>query len=134
MCSYNITLNDTLVEKVRPSFADDQALTLWLQQRIEELLLDFYARQEVRTRARKAILAMRQQSESNGNSELTIEEINEEIRQARQERKKTAAVFYEIALSKEGSFLVTGNQKHFPISPIVVTPAEMLQILQKDNN
>lgn len=134
MCSYNITLNDTLVEKVRPSFADDQALTLWLQQQIEELLLDFYARQEVRTHARKAILAMRQQSESNGNSELTLDEINEEIRQARQERKKTAAVFYEIALSKEGSFLVTGNQKHFPISPIVVTPAEMLQILQKDNN
>ena len=41
------------------------------------------------------------------------------------------AVFYEVALSKEGSFLVTGNQKHFPVSPIVVTPAEMLQILQK---
>lgn len=93
MCSYNIILNDTLVEKVRPSFADDQALTLWLQQKIEELLLDFYARQEVevRTRAQKAILAMRQQSENNGNSELTLEEINEEIRQARQERKKTIA-------------------------------------------
>ena len=40
------------------------------------------------------------------------------------------AVFYEVALSKEGSFLVTGNQKHFPVSPIVVTPAEMLQILK----
>lgn len=91
MCSYNITLNDNLVEKVRPSFADDQALTLWLQQKIEELLLDFYARQEVQTRAKKAILAMRQQSENNGNSELTLEEINEEIRQARQERKKTIA-------------------------------------------
>lgn len=37
-------------------------------------------------------------------------------------------VFYEIALSKEGSFLVTGNTKHFPHSPIVVTPAEMLEI------
>ena len=46
MCSYNITLNDTLVEKVRPSFADDQALTLWLQQQMEELLLDYSARQE----------------------------------------------------------------------------------------
>jgi hypothetical protein len=42
MCSYNITLNDSLVEKVRPSFPDDQALTLWLQQRMEELLLDYY--------------------------------------------------------------------------------------------
>lgn len=91
MCSYNITLNDTLVEKVRPSFADDQALTLWLQQQIEELLLDYYAQQEVRDCARRAVLAMRQQSESNGNSELTLDEINEEIRQARQERKKVIA-------------------------------------------
>lgn len=33
-------------------------------------------------------------------------------------------VFYEVALSKEGSYLVTSNVKHFPKSPIVVTPAE----------
>lgn len=38
-------------------------------------------------------------------------------------------VFYEIALSKEGAYLVTGNTKHFPITPIVVTPAELLRIL-----
>ena len=91
MCSYNITLNDTLVEKVRPSFSDDKALELWLQQQIEELLLNFYLRQEAKKRARKAIAAMRQQSESNGNSEMTLEEINAEILQARQERKSTIA-------------------------------------------
>ena len=45
MCSYNITLSDTLVEKVRPSFADDNALQLWLQQQMEEILLDYYATQ-----------------------------------------------------------------------------------------
>ena len=39
-------------------------------------------------------------------------------------------VFYEVALSKEGSFLVTGNTKHFPKEPIVVTPAEFLIILR----
>jgi len=38
-------------------------------------------------------------------------------------------VFYEVALSKEGSYLVTGNTKHFPATPIVVTPAELLKIL-----
>lgn len=38
-------------------------------------------------------------------------------------------VFYEVALSKEDAYLVTGNIKHFPKSPIVVTPIEMLQIL-----
>jgi len=41
------------------------------------------------------------------------------------------AVFYEVALSKEDSYLVTGNTKHFPKSSIVVTPAEMLEILVK---
>jgi putative PIN family toxin of toxin-antitoxin system len=35
------------------------------------------------------------------------------------------AVFYEVALSKENAYLVTGNLKHFPSTPIVVTPAEM---------
>ena len=45
MCSYNITLNDTLVEKVRPSFADDNAMQLWLQQQMEEILLDYYVAQ-----------------------------------------------------------------------------------------
>ena len=39
------------------------------------------------------------------------------------------AVFYEVALSKEDAYLVTGNIKHFPVSPIVVTPAEMVEIL-----
>lgn len=39
-------------------------------------------------------------------------------------------VFYEVALSKDGAYLVTGNTKHFPKKPIVVTPAEMLEILE----
>ena len=45
MCSYNITLDDTIVEKVRPAFPDDQALTLWLQQQMEEHLLHYQLRQ-----------------------------------------------------------------------------------------
>ena len=40
-------------------------------------------------------------------------------------------VFYEVALSKEDSFLVTGNIKHFPKKPFIVTPAEMLTIINK---
>ena len=38
-------------------------------------------------------------------------------------------VFYEVALSVEESYLVTGNIKHFPKKPFVVTPAEMLQVI-----
>lgn len=42
-------------------------------------------------------------------------------------------VFYEVALSKDDAYLVTGNQKHFPKTPIVVTPAEMLEILSHES-
>lgn len=42
-------------------------------------------------------------------------------------------VFYEVALSKEDAYLVTGNTKHFPKKPIVVTPAEMMKILRAKN-
>lgn len=42
-------------------------------------------------------------------------------------------VFYEVALSKEDGYVVTGNTKHFPKSPIVVTPAEMMHIVQGTN-
>ena len=40
-------------------------------------------------------------------------------------------VFYEVALSKEDSFLVTGNIRHFPKKPFIVTPAEMLAIIDE---
>lgn len=35
-------------------------------------------------------------------------------------------VFLEISLSREDSFLVTGNLKHYPNLPEVVTPAEFI--------
>lgn len=44
------------------------------------------------------------------------------------------AVFYEVALSKGDSFLVTGNTRHFPNTPIVVTPSELLDILRKQRS
>lgn len=40
-------------------------------------------------------------------------------------------VFYEVAMSKEDAYLVTGNKKHFPDNPIVVTPAEMVEIMRE---
>ena len=38
-------------------------------------------------------------------------------------------VFYEITLSKEDSFLVTGNLKHYPTSPRVITPADFINLI-----
>lgn len=40
--------------------------------------------------------------------------------------------FYEVSLSMEDSFLVTGNIKHFPVTPKVVTPAQMVAILEQE--
>lgn len=40
-------------------------------------------------------------------------------------------VFYEVTLSKDDAYLVTGNIKHFPQKPFVVTPAEMVAILNR---
>lgn len=39
------------------------------------------------------------------------------------------AVFYEVAMSVDDSYLVTGNTRHFPPVSKVVTPAEMLKII-----
>lgn len=41
-------------------------------------------------------------------------------------------VFYEVTLSKEDSFLVTGNLKHFPKTPQVVTASQMVEILESE--
>ena len=38
-------------------------------------------------------------------------------------------VFYEVALAEPDSRLVTGNLKHYPTSPIVVTPAQFCELL-----
>ena len=43
-------------------------------------------------------------------------------------------VFYEVAMSKDNSYLVTGNTKHFPAVRRVVTPNEMLEILNSLDN
>lgn len=40
-------------------------------------------------------------------------------------------VFYEVTMSVEKAYLVTGNTRHFPIKPFVITPLQMVEILQK---
>ena len=42
-------------------------------------------------------------------------------------------IFYEVAMEKraDDAYLVTGNQKHYPVRDFIVTPAEMMGILQK---
>lgn len=40
-------------------------------------------------------------------------------------------LFYEVSLSVEDSFFVTGNIKHFPVTLKVVTPAQIITILEQ---
>ena len=41
-------------------------------------------------------------------------------------------VFYEVAMEKRenNAYLVTGNQKHYPFKDFIVTPAEMIKIME----
>ena len=43
-------------------------------------------------------------------------------------------IFYEVAMEKrdEDAWLVTGNQRHFPVKPFIVTPAEFMAMLEGD--
>lgn len=44
-------------------------------------------------------------------------------------------VFYEVAMEKQSdsAYLVTGNLKHYPVKKFIVSPVEMLLILNKAN-
>jgi hypothetical protein len=41
MCTYNISISDAVIDGVRPAFADDDALSRWLQQQMELLLIQY---------------------------------------------------------------------------------------------
>lgn len=56
MCTYNITLNDVLVEKARPAFADDKALQRWLQEQISVMLERIINEQQKRETAQKEMV------------------------------------------------------------------------------
>lgn len=42
-------------------------------------------------------------------------------------------IFYEVAMEKrdEDAYLVACNQKHYPIRDFIVTPAEMMEIIER---
>lgn len=45
-------------------------------------------------------------------------------------------VFYAVVMEKRkdgDAYLITGNQKHFPKEPFIVTPKEMLDIIRSDS-
>ena len=88
MCMYKLALNDELVQRTRMSFANETDMTAWLQRQVEALMIEYNTKQQtIRRKARAAVEVMREISEQNGNSEMTLEDINREIQQERQARK-----------------------------------------------
>ena len=43
MCTYKISISDAVVDDVRPAFADEDALSHWMQQQMELLLIQYAA-------------------------------------------------------------------------------------------
>lgn len=41
MCTFNFSLNDALVDKIRPSFKDEASVQAWLQKQLENAILHF---------------------------------------------------------------------------------------------
>lgn len=41
MCTLNITLNDTLMERIRPAFPSQQAIMAYAQKQLEEIFVRF---------------------------------------------------------------------------------------------
>ena len=41
-------------------------------------------------------------------------------------------MFYEVAKTTK-AYLVTGNSKHFPKEPMIITPQEFLSVVDNDN-
>ena len=58
--------------------------------------------------------------------EWTMDEIDAEIAASRRERRER-----QLAGRDDDTRLVTGNLRHYPISPIVVTPAQMVAIIEE---
>ena len=63
---------------------------------------------------------------SNGYEVKDIVEVTEKLPDPKD------VVFYAVTLSAEdkNAFLVTGNGKHFPVKPFIVTPAELVKMFE----
>lgn len=89
MCSYNVKIDDLEMEVLRPTITSGMAEDAWVQLQVEMLFsrMAEAQRNAIVSKAREAVYAMRTQSEENGNSNMTLDDINEEIRLSRQERR-----------------------------------------------
>ncbi|MBR0036726.1 MAG: hypothetical protein IJP70_03695 [Bacteroidales bacterium] len=81
-------LRAELFRELNPMLDSDEMLRKMIAY-VRSLFAAQQQEQQSAQKARQAIEAMRLQSEQNGNADMTLDEINEEIRQARAARKGT---------------------------------------------
>ena len=43
MCTFNFSLNDTIVNQIRPAFEDEAAVQRWMQEQLEKSMIQFAA-------------------------------------------------------------------------------------------
>lgn len=55
MCTYTISVNDTLMETIRPAFADESAIEQWLQRQMDIIIIEFAAKQQVPVKSKKPL-------------------------------------------------------------------------------
>ena len=119
------TISIRVDEKLKKSFdelcneiglSNSAAVTIFMKAAVREQRIPFELRteseEEIRAKGLAAFHKLRAIAQDNGVAGLSLEEINEEIRLARRGEES----------------------KHFPKKPLVVTPAEMLQIIQEMNS
>ena len=41
MCRFNISFNDAVIDEMRPLFADEKALLMWMQAKMEQLMKEY---------------------------------------------------------------------------------------------
>ena len=46
MCTYSISINDSVMENVRPAFPDEESMARWMQQQLELLMIRHAATME----------------------------------------------------------------------------------------
>lgn len=52
MCTYNISITDSLAQQARASFGSNEVMSMWMQQQIEHLLVQYVMKEKSRKQKR----------------------------------------------------------------------------------
>ena len=55
MCTYSISVNDTLMDAIRPAFSDEKAFEQWLQRQMDMIIVEFVAKQKTSVKRKQPL-------------------------------------------------------------------------------